>query len=77
MSNAGQGVPASTGTTELELITAKVDELQRRADALAGALTRSKKTRLMIVVAFLVFVLWAGWRFYALANMIIPRPDPA
>ena len=70
MSNAGQGAPASTGTTELELITAKVDELQRRADALTGALARSKNTRLIIVIAFLVFVLWAGWRFYALAKMI-------
>jgi len=70
MSHAAEGVPATTGTTELELITAHVAELQRRADALSRSLARSNKTRLMIVVAFLAFVLWAGWRFYALANLI-------
>ena len=57
-------------TPELEQLVSRLDELQRRSDALTAALERSRQTRRMIMVAFLAFVIIAGWRFYALADTI-------
>jgi hypothetical protein len=60
----------SSGANDLGQLISRLDELQRRSDALTAALDRSRQIRRLIMVAFLAFVLLAGWRFYALANTI-------
>ena len=57
-------------TSELDQLTVRLDELQRRTEGLTAALEQSRSTRRLIMIAFLGFVLIAGWRFYALGNMI-------
>ena len=60
----------TAGTSELEQLTARLDELQRRTEGLTAALERSRNTRRMIMLAFLVFVVVAVMGFYSLANRI-------
>lgn len=58
------------GTSELEQLTARLDELQRRSEDLTTAFEKSRSTRRLVMAAFLVFVIFASWRFYSLATMI-------
>lgn len=55
---------------ELDQLTARLDELQRRTEGLTAALEQSRSTRRFIMIAFLGFVILAGWRFFSLGNMI-------
>ncbi len=70
MTTTLDGTSGSSSSNDLSLLISRLDELQRRSDALTTALERSRQTRRTIMVAFLAFVLIAGWRFYALANTI-------
>ena len=70
MSTTPERTSGSSGASEMEQLASRLDELQRRSDALTAALERSRRTRRLIMVAFLAFVLIAGWRFYALANTL-------
>ncbi len=72
--STGSPVPSLPGSPDLVQLSARVDELSRQALALSDALERSKKSRRIIMVAFLAFVILAGWRFYALA-ITITSPD--
>lgn len=58
------------GTSELEQLTARLDELQRRTEGLTAALEQSRSTRRLIVLAFVAFVLVTGWRFYSLRDLL-------
>lgn len=58
------------GTSELEQLSARLDELQRRTEGLTAALKRSRSTRRLIMFAFLAFVVLAVMRFYSLGNRI-------
>lgn len=58
------------GTSELDQLTARLDELQRRTEGLTTALQQSRSTRRLIMLAFLIFVLVASWKFYSLSGMI-------
>jgi hypothetical protein len=63
--------PARTpGSSETEQLVARLDELQSRTEALSAALRQSRTTRRIIMVAFLAFVIIAGWRFYSLGSMV-------
>ena len=57
-------------TPESDQLTARLNELQRHTEGLTAALAQAKSTRRLIMLAFLAFVIVAGWRFYALGNMI-------
>ncbi len=57
-------------TSELEQLTARLDELQRRTAGLTAALASSRTSRRMIMLAFLAFVVIALMGFYSLANRI-------
>lgn len=58
------------GTSDLEQLTARLDELQRRTEGLTAALEQSRSTRRLIILAFLGVVIVIGWRFYSLGNTI-------
>ena len=70
MSTTPERTTGSSGSTELQQLVSRLDELQRRHDAFSAALDRARRTRRLIMIAFLAFVVIAGWRFYALANTI-------
>ena len=70
MSTTPQQMPGASGSSELAQLAPRLDELQRRSEALNAALEGAKKTRTMIMLAFLVFVIVAGWGFVSLANSI-------
>lgn len=57
-------------TVELDQLTARLDELQRRTEGLTAALERSRSSRRMIMLAFLAFVVVALMGFYSLGNRI-------
>ncbi len=57
-------------TPELDQLAARLDELQRRTEGLTGALARSRSSRRMIMLAFLVFVVVALMGFYSLGNRL-------
>lgn len=57
-------------TPELDQLTARLDELQRRTAGLTAALERSRSSRRMIMFAFLAFVVVALMGFYSLGNRI-------
>lgn len=70
MSTTPERTTGTSGSSELEQLTARLDELQRRTEGLTSALERSRSTRRMIMLAFLVFVIVALMGFYSLANRI-------
>jgi len=51
-------------------VDGRVEVLQKRIDALAAAVASGRRTRQMMLLAFLAFVLVAGWGFYSLANTV-------
>ncbi|MBM3970892.1 MAG: hypothetical protein FJ302_13690 [Planctomycetes bacterium] len=55
---------------EMEQLTARLDELQRRTAGLTAALAGSRNSRRMIMLAFVAFVFVALMGFYSLANRI-------
>ena len=55
---------------EMDQLAARLDELQRRTEGLTAALERSRSSRRMIMLAFLVFVVVALMGFYSLGNRI-------
>lgn len=57
-------------TPELDQLTARLDELQRRTAGLTAALERSRSSRRMIMFAFLAFAVVALMGFYSLGNHI-------
>lgn len=57
-------------TPEMEQLTARLDELQRRTAGLTAALAGSRNSRRMIMLAFVAFVFVALMGFYSLANRI-------
>lgn len=61
-------------TPELDQLTIRLDELQRRTDALTTALEHARQTRRIVTIAFIAFVVISGWRFYALANTVTSKP---
>lgn len=61
---------ASTAPAEAEQLATRVAELQSRSDALTAAFSHASRTRLIVVSAFLAFVVISGWSFYSLANSI-------
>lgn len=67
MSTTPDRTPA---TSELEQLTARLDELQRRTEGLTAALERSRNTRRLIMLVFLAFVIVAVMGFYSLGNRI-------
>lgn len=67
MSTTPDRTPA---TSELEQLTARLDELQRRTEGLTAALDKSRSTRRFVMLAFLAFVVVAIWQFYALGNQL-------
>ncbi len=70
MSATNDVFPGSPGANDLTGLAARVAELEQRAAALTAALERTRRTRRMIVIAFLVFVVFSGQRFYGLARMV-------
>ena len=70
MSTTPERTPGASGSTELEQLVSRLDELQRRNEALTAAFERSRTTRRVVMMAFLIFVVFSGWRFIALANMV-------
>ncbi len=70
MSTTPQQMPGASGSSEQAQLTTRLDELQRRSEALNAALEGAKKTRKRIMLAFLVFVILAGWGFVSLASSI-------
>ncbi len=60
----------STSQSSAGDIDAKADALQRQVDALVAALAASKRTRLLIFLAFLAFVGISVWSFMSLAKRI-------
>ena len=70
MSTTPDRTTGASGSTEMEQLASRLDELQRRSAGLTAALERSRKTRRLIMLAFLVFVIIAGWRFIALAQSV-------
>ena len=70
MSTTPDRTTGTSGNSEMEQLIARLDALQRHTEGLTVALNQSRSTRRMIMVAFLGFVIIAGWRFYALGNMI-------
>ncbi len=70
MTTTPEGTSGSSGVNDLGQLVSRLDELQKRTEALTAALEQSRKTRRLIMTAFLAFVLLAGWRFYALANTL-------
>lgn len=73
MSTTPERTTGTSGTTDLDQLVARLDELQCRSDALTAALERARSTRRFIMIAFLAFVVISGWRFYALANTITSK----
>ena len=67
MSTTPDRTPA---TSELEQLTARLDELQRHTEGLTAALENSRTTRRLIMLAFLAFVVVSLWQFYALGNQL-------
>ena len=67
MSTTPDRTPA---TSELEQLTVRLDELQRRTEGLTAALEGSRSTRRLVMLAFLAFVIVAIWQFYALGNQL-------
>lgn len=57
-------------TPELEQLTARLDELQRRTEGLTAALEGSRRSRRVIMLAFLTFVVVALMGFYSLGSRI-------
>ena len=70
MSTTPERTSGASEPSDLDQLTARLDELQRRTEGLTAALEQSRSTRRLIVIAFLGFVILSGWRFYALGNMI-------
>ena len=70
MSTTPEPTTGSSGSTELQHLVSRLDELQRRHDAFSAAVDRARRTRRLIMIAFLAFVAIIGWRFYALANTL-------
>lgn len=70
MSSTPERTTGSSGTNDTEQLVARLDELQRRTEGLTAALDRSRSTRRLIMVAFLVFVVAALMGFYSLGNRI-------
>ncbi len=60
----------TTAPAQHEQFAARLDELQRRSDALTVAFARARQTRQIIMFAFLAFVVVAGWSFYSLGNSV-------
>ena len=70
MSTTPDRTTGASGSTEMEQLASRLDELQRRSAGLTAALERSRKTRRLIMLAFLAFVIFSGWRFIALAKSV-------
>ena len=70
MSTTPERTPGASGTSEMDQLTARLDELQRRTEGLTAALQQSRSTRRLIMLAFLAFVVVALMGFYSLANRI-------
>lgn len=70
MSTTPERATGASGSTEMEQLASRLDELQRRSVAMTAALERSRTTRRRIMLLFLAFVIVAGWRFIALANSV-------
>ena len=51
-------------------VDVRVAQLEQRVAALSAALASGRRTRRLILVAFLGFVLAVGWGFYSLANSV-------
>jgi hypothetical protein len=64
----------TSGTSDLDQLTARLDELQRRTEGLTAALEKTRSTRRLIMLAFLAFVVIVCWRFYSLSGLI-QSPD--
>jgi hypothetical protein len=56
----------ATGTADLATLLVRLEELERRAEGMTAAMEQSRAIRRLIMLAFLVFVVIAGWRFYSL-----------
>ena len=70
MSTTPDRPTGASGSTEMEQLNSRLDELQRRSEGLTAALERSRNTRRRIMLAFLVFVIIAGWGFISLAKSV-------
>lgn len=70
MSTTPERTTGTSGPSEQDQLIARLDELQRRTEGLTAALERSRSTRRMIMLAFLIFVVVALMGFYSLGNRI-------
>lgn len=70
MSTTTERTTGTSGPSESEQLRSQLNELQSRTEGLATALEHSRSARRLVMIAFLVFVLIAGWKFYSLGNMI-------